>query len=310
MDNLELAKDLLAKVNMPVKQQGALCCLTLLAMAKLKNGMPWKEATNDWIRIHDVIAFIAENYGVIYAENSRETFRKQAMHPFRTAALIEDNGKATNSPNYRYRITPEFLEVIQSLFVKENCLCEESTALTSFLYKHDTLSNLYASKKRMQKMPVKINNQEFTFSPGKHNQLQKAIIEEFAPRFAPNSECLYVGDTIQKDMVKNVKKLSSLGFEITLHDKMPDVVLYREDKNWVYFIESVTSVGPMDPKRILEIESMTEKVIAGKIYVTAFLDFVTFKKFSELLAWETEVWIADMPDHMIHLNGDKFLGPR
>lgn len=147
-------------------------------------------------------------------------------------------------------------------------------------------------------------------TPGKHNRLQKAIIEEFAPRFAPDSECLYVGDTIKKDMVKNIEKLSLLGFEITLHDKMPDVVLYREDKNWIYFIESVTSVGPMDPKRIIEIESMTKNVTAGKIYVTAFLDFATFKKFSQQLAWETEVWIADMPDHMIHLNGDKFLGPR
>ena len=162
----------------------------------------------------------------------------------------------------------------------------------------------------MRKMPVRINNQDFTFSPGKHNQLQKAIIEEFAPRFAPDSECLYVGDTIQKDMVKNIEKLSQLGFEITLHDKMPDVVLYREDKNWIYFIESVTSVGPMDPKRIIEIESMTKNVTAGKIYVTAFLDFASFKKFSQQLAWETEVWIADMPDHMIHLNGDRFLGPR
>ena len=192
------------------------------------------------------------------------------------------------------------MTVIQSISDNENCVCEESASLAQFLYKHDTLSNLYASKKRMQKMPVKINDKDFTFSPGKHNQLQKAIIEEFAPRFAPHSECLYVGDTIQKDMVKNIDKLSALGFEITLHDKMPDVVLYREDKNWIYFIESVTSVGPMDPKRILEIESMTENVTAGKIYVTAFLDFVTFKKFSEQLAWETEVWIADMPDHMIH----------
>lgn len=111
-------------------------------------------------------------------------------------------------------------------------------------------------------------------------------------------------------MVKEIDKLSQLGFEITLHDKMPDVVLYREDKNWIYFVESVTSVGPMDSKRILEIESMTGKVTAGKIYVTAFLDFQTFKKFAGKLAWETEVWIADMPDHMIHLNGDKFLGPR
>ena len=79
-------------------------------------------------------------------------------------------------------------------------------------------------------------------------------------------------------MIKDVERLSSLGFEITLHDKMPDVVLYREDKNWIYFIEAVTSVGPMDPKRILEIESMTSNVTAGRIYVTAFLDFGTFKK--------------------------------
>lgn len=310
MDKLDLAKQLLEQVNMPTKQQSTLCCLALLAMAKLKKDTPCSQATNDWVRIHDIIAFIGENYGVIYAENSRETFRKQAMHPFRTAALIEDNGKATNSPNYRYRITNEFLKVIQDMNENDGCLCEENASLSLFLTRHDSLSNIYASKKKMQKMPVKINNKDFTFSPGKHNQLQKAIIEEFAPRFAPNSECLYVGDTIQKDMVKDVDKLSQLGFEITLHDKMPDVVLYREDKNWIYFVESVTSVGPMDPKRILEIKSMTSRVTAGKIYVTAFLDFQTFKKFSKQLAWETEVWIADMPDHMIHLNGDKFLGPR
>nr|WP_255563059.1 BsuBI/PstI family type II restriction endonuclease [Fibrobacter sp. UWR1] len=155
-----------------------------------------------------------------------------------------------------------------------------------------------------------MNNSDFTFSPGKHNQLQKAIIEEFAPRFAPNSECLYVGDTEQKDLVKNEGKLKALGFEITLHDKMPDVVLYSEGKDWIYFVEAVTSVGPMDPKRIKELEEMTKNVSAGKIYTTAFLDFKTFKKFSEMLAWETEVWLAESPDHMIHLNGDKFMGPR
>ena len=69
-------------------------------------------------------------------------------------------------------------------------------------------------------------------------------------------------------------------------------------------------MGPMSPKRILEINEMTKDVSSGKIFVTAFPDFKTFKKFSEELAWETEVWISDMPEHMIHLNGDKFLGPR
>ena len=312
MDKIDIAKDLLERVGMPTAQQSTLCCLTLLAMANIKKDSSFQDATNNWIRIHDVISFIGEEYGVIYAENSRETFRKQAMHHFRTAAIIEDNGKATNSPNYRYRLTDEFLRVIQSITEPDGtCVCEDNDfELQSFINRHQSLKDIYASKKQMQKMPVKINNQDFTFSPGKHNQLQKAIIEEFAPRFAPNSECLYVGDTTEKDLVKNVKKLKELGFEITLHDKMPDVVLYREDKDWIYFVESVTSVGPMDPKRIVEIGQMTGKVSAGMIFVTAFHDFKTFKKFSESLAWETEVWIADMPDHMIHLNGDKFLGPR
>ena len=312
MDKIDIAKDLLERIGMPTAQQSTLCCLSLLAMANIKKDSSFQDATNNWIRIHDVISFIGDEYGVIYAENSRETFRKQAMHHFRTAAIIEDNGKATNSPNYRYRLTDEFLRVIQSITEPDGTrVCEDNDfELQSFINRHQSLKDIYASKKQMQKMPVKINNQDFTFSPGKHNQLQKAIIEEFAPRFAPNSECLYVGDTTEKDLVKNVEKLKELGFEITLHDKMPDVVLYREDKDWIYFVESVTSVGPMDPKRIVEIGQITENVTAGMIFVTAFLDFKTFKKFSESLAWETEVWIADMPDHMIHLNGDKFLGPR
>lgn len=305
MGKVEEARQLLQKIGMPEKQQADLCCYVLLAMANIKEEDDWKSAINEWIRIHDIIRFVDDYYGVTYAENSRETFRKKALHHFRTAALIEDNGKATNSPNYRYRLTAETLEMIRSIGSQK-----ADSAIRRFVTYHEKLIEIYASKKEMTKMPVKINDQEFTFSTGKHNELQKAIIEEFAPRFAPNSECLYVGDTIKKELVKNIEKLQDLGFEITLHDKMPDVVLYREDKDWIYFIESVTSVGPMDPKRIIEISEMTKNVIAGKIFVTAFQNFAVFKKFSDSLAWETEVWISEMPDHMIHLNGDRFMGPR
>ena len=303
MDRITETRELLMTLGLPKAQQSDICVLTILGMANIKPNTPWSEATNEWLRIHDIIGFANANFSVSYAENSRETFRKQALHHFRTAAIVEDNGKSTNSPNYRWRLTKEFVDILQNIGITD-------VPLKAFLKNHERLVDIYASKKIMEKMPVKINGQDFTFSPGPHNELQKAIIEEFAPRFAPNSECLYVGDTTEKDLVKNVAKLRKLGFEITLHDKMPDVVLYREDKNWIYFVESVTSVGPMDPKRIVEIGQMTENVTSGMIFVTAFLNFKTFKKFSEKLAWETEVWIAYMPDHMIHLNGDKFLGPR
>jgi hypothetical protein len=293
VNKVEETREFLKSVGMPKAQQADICCYVILAMADMKPDMDWKEATNKWIRIHDIIQFTNSYYGATYAENSRETFRKQALHHFRTAALIEDNGKATNSPNYRYRLTEETLNILQAIQTDE-----WKVFLDRYLTYHDKLIDIYASKKKMTMMPVKINGADFNFSVGKHNELQKAIMEEFAPRFAPSSECLYVGDTIEKDLVKNVEKLTELGFEITLHDKMPDVVLYREDKNWIYFVESVTSVGPMDPKRILEITEMTQNVKAGKIFVTAFLDFKTYKKFSEELAWETEVWIAEMQEHI------------
>lgn len=304
MIKINEARTFLNLIGMPTAQQSDICCFTILAMSGVKPDTNWNDATNEWIRIHDIIQFTSLQYSIKYAENSRETFRKQALHHFRNAALIEDNGTATNSPNYRYRITCEALVLIQSIGSSN-----WSNNLTLFKQEHSSLIDQYASKKKMEMMPVKINGTDLMFSPGTHNKLLKLIIEEFAPRFAPASECLYVGDTIAKDLVKNVEKLDVLGFEITLHDKMPDIVLYREDKDWIYFIESVTSVGPMDPKRINEINSMTASVKSGKIYVTAFPDFKTYKKFSESLAWETEVWIAEMPEHMLHLNGDKFLGP-
>ncbi len=294
------ARAILSSLNMPAAQQSDICCYTLLAMASVTEQSQWASAKNEWIRIHDIIRFIDTVYAVHYAENSRETFRKQAMHHFRNAAIIEDNGKATNSPNYRYRLTGEFLEMVQKYG------SEKWNGLLAAFYKnHRSLIDLYASKKKMTKMPVRINGEELTFSTGKHNELQKLILEEFAPRFAPYSECLYVGDTAEKDLYKNNEKLQQLGFAITLHDKMPDVVLYRPDKDWLYFIEAVTSVGPMNAKRMLELETMTKNVTSGKIYVSAFLDFRTFKAFSESLAWETEVWIAGLPEHMIHMNGDK-----
>lgn len=305
MTKIKEAKELLRDLNVPVQQQSDLCALVILALARLQPNDEWILSTNHWIRIHDILLFIKQAYGITYAENSRETIRKQAIHHFRNAAFIEDNGAPTNSPNYRYRLTEEMLSLLKSFQTMH-----WSSTKHSFLENHNSLINFYRSIKLMEKMPVKINGNELTFSPGKHNELQKLIIEEFAPRFAENATCLYIGDTIQKDLVRNEPMLSKLGFKMTLHDKLPDVILYVEDKNWLYFIEAVTSVGPMSPKRIKELESMTSEVTAGKIYVTAFLDFKTFKSFSEALAWETEVWIADLPDHMIHLNGDKFLGPR
>ena len=305
MSKIAEAQAILAALQVPASQQTNVCCCALLALAGLTENMSWAQATNHWLRVHDVIIFSNANLGTSYAENSRETFRKRALHHFRNAAFIEDNGMATNSGNYRYRLTAEMLQLIKSFGT-----ASWDGLLAAFRTQHPSLIQLYASQRKLNKIPVKINGTALSFSPGAHNQLQKDIIEEFAPRFAPHSTCLYVGDTVKKDLFKDEATLTALGITISVHDKMPDVVLYSKKNKRLFFIEAVTSVGPMDPKRVHELDVLTASVTCTKVYITAFPDFKTFKKFADKLAWDTEVWIAQHPDHVIHYNGGKLLTPR
>lgn len=304
-EHLGVALEILNSMELPISQRSILCGNVLLALGNLRPDMSWNEISNPWVRIHDIIQFLRTNYHVVYAENSRETIRKAVLHHFRDAAMIEDNGKATNSPAYSYRLTNEFC-----ILLKTKGTESWINALDEFKHVHASLIKIYSSKKKMQVFPVKINGIDFLFSPGEHNQLQKSILTIFAPRFAPGAECLYVGDTTKKDLYKNDEKLQELGFSISVHDKMPDVVLYSAARNWLYFIEAVTSVGPMAPQRLLEIQELTQNVKAGKIFITAFETLQVCKKFLSQIAWETEVWIAESPEHMIHLDGDRFLEPR
>ena len=221
MEKIKTAKQILKELGVTEKQQNDLSCNVLLALANIKEDSQWTDAENSWIRIHDIISYLSENYNINYAENSRETIRKQVLHHFNNAAFIENNNKSTNSPNYKYRLTHEFLELIRTYSTKSWDLTKKN-----FLENHKTLVEKYTTKRELTKIPVVINNENLTFSKGEHNQLQKLIIEEFGPRFAPGAECLYVGDTIKKDLVKENKKLEELGLSITTNDNMPDFILY------------------------------------------------------------------------------------
>lgn len=304
MSRIDEARDFLTQIGVPARQRTDMCCYVLIALTNMAQKTSWSEAESQWMGPHDIITYLDTNGIKSYAENSRETIRKNCLRPFRDLALIEDNGLASNSGKYKYCITEEILNLIR---VYQSA--EWDIALKYYSQYHSVLVHSYQSKKELQKMPVRVNGQDLRFSPGKHNQLQKQILEVFAPKFAPGFECLYVGDSADRDMYKNSERLAELGFDITL-EVLPDVVLYVPEKKWLYFVECVTTVGPVDQKRVRDIENMTQDVDAGNVYVTAFPDFATYKKFSQDLAWETEVWIAEAPEHMIHLNGDRFLGPR
>lgn len=319
MSKLTEAQQILAAFGLPKQQQNERSGLTLLALCHLKETDIWKASmkismavvgNKDNAKYEGVMRFIAEHYNKKYAENSRETFRRQTLHQFVQAGIVEHNPEnpqlPTNSKDNHYRLTDAALKVIRAFGSKK-----WKQEVKAFRKNVGSLQEKYNQSRRLQMIPVKLSNgKELNFSPGKHNQVQAAIIKEFAPRFARGSEILYVGDTANKDLYVDSESLSTLKIPINEHSKLPDVVLYDNKRNWLFLIEAVTSHGPVSPKRIVELEKLLKDCKAGKVYISAFPDFKEFKRHTADIAWDTEVWLMDSPEHMIHFNGDRFIGPR
>ncbi len=309
MGKIEEAQKILEMLGLPMAQQNEISALTLLVLANLSEDTIWIDAEGDSFRVHDILVGIKEKYGRDYAENTRETIRRQVLHQFMQAGVVlrnpDDPSLATNSPKTHYGLTSPVLSALQAYRSPE-----WENKRDDFIAQRGTLRDIYQKKREQYKVPLRIaEGKEIILSPGKHNELQVAVIEEFGPRFAPHAKLLYLGDTAQKTLVLEVEGFQKVGMEIEDHGKLPDIVLFDEKKNWLFLIEAVTSHGPVSPKRYVELEKMFKNATAERVYVTAFLDFSMFKKFSNDIAWETEVWISEIPSHLIHFNGDKFLGP-
>lgn len=308
-DHIEAAQQIITSLGLPRAQQNKRSALCLLALLNLTPDKTWADAENPLIGITPIMDWAREHYGKEYAPNTRETFRRQSMHQFCDAGVALYNpdkpDRPVNSPKAVYQIEPATLALLRTF---DTPAWHDN--LAAYLVKRETLVARYARRREQNLIPVKIApDQQITLSPGEHSELIRAIIEDFAPRFAPGSVLVYAGDTGDKWGYFDESLLTSLGVEVDSHGKMPDVVLYYVAKNWLLLVESVISHGPVDGKRHVELARLFAGSTAGLVYVTAFPNRPTMSRYLNEIAWETEVWVADAPSHLIHFNGARFLGP-
>lgn len=310
MSKIDDARDILEQLGLPLAQRNDISCLTLLALTGLSEDDAWSEAAKPSRTIHQMLGFMRDVYGREYAENTRETVRRQVIHQLEQARVVDRNPDApdlpTNSPRTHYGLTDESLKVVR-LYQSNGWESE----LRVFRASHGSLLEIYQRRRRMREIPIRMSTgEEIRLSPGRHNRLQAQVVTDFGPRFASGGILLYLGDATNKLLHLDRAKLVQIGVPLTGHDKLPDVVLYDEERNWLFLVEAVTSHGPVTPKRVEELELTLKDCVASRLYVSAFPDFTQFKKHVDKIAWETEVWVAEIPDHLIHYNGDKFLGPK
>lgn len=289
-----------------LNERTSLCLLALLNLTPIKN---WNEVEAPLIGITPIMDWSKKYYGKNYAPNTRETFRRQSMHQFIEAGIClynPDNlSRAVNSPSAVYQISPELMAILKTFND-----AQYEVNLANYLKFSLTLAQKYASARDMVMIPLKVKDSaEIKLSAGEHSQLIKDIVEKFGSRYVENGELVYVGDTGNKHGYFDTVLLKKLGVQLDNHGKLPDVVIYDAAKNWLLLVESVTSHGPVDSKRHQELEILFKDCTAGLVYVSAFPNRKVFLKYLPDIAWETEVWIADSPTHMIHFNGSRFLGP-
>ena len=291
------------------KQRNETAAYTLLALLDLQPDVSWAVAQAPLCGITPVIDFIAEAYGVRYAPNTRETIRDDAVKFFVEAGLLLRNpdnpNRPTNSGRTVYQIEPSALALLRKVGTLDWPL-----ALQEYLASRADLKNEIARKRDLARVPVTLpDGSQVALSPGGQNPLIKAIIENFCPAFAPCGVVIYIGDTENKFVHLETEHLASLGVTLDSSAKIPDVIFHYTEKNWLLLIEAVTSAGPVDGKRRKELKDLFAGCKAGLVFVTAFETRRTMQSFLSHIAWESEVWIAEDPDHMIHFNGERFLGP-
>ena len=288
----------------------------LLALANMTTSNSWESATNRPIGIDAIMTFIRENYNFSYATNSRESIRKDCLHTFLHLRMVNENednpNRATNSSDYNYSLTPEFLKILRAF----NTASWESSR-QYFIASVPSLQQRWLEKVKSLKVKVTLpSHSEILLSPGEHNQLQADIVHKFCIEFvSSNHSVIYIGDADKarnsggKLLHMDSDMFTALNIQALDKGKLPDVMIYDHDKSWLFLVEAVTSTGAISEKRHSQLEKLFSGCNAGIVYVTAFPTKSTLRKFIVDIAWETEVWVAEAPEHMIHLNGNRFLGP-
>ncbi len=307
--NVKQALEVLSLLGLPRAQHNERSALCLLALLNLTREKTWSQATNPLMGITPIMDWARKQYRKDYAPNTRETVRRQTMHQFVMAGLVQynpdDPNRAVNSPKAVYQIDEYALNTLRFYGT-----AQWEDRLKEYIARQGTLAEKFARERNMRLVPVRIApNRTIQLTPGEHSELIKAIIEDFGPHFVPGGILVYAGDTGNKWGYFDKPLLNKLKVTVDFHGKMPDAVIYSPDKNWLLLIEAVTSHGPVDPKRHGELTNLFSTSSAGLVYVTAFPNRSMMARYLSEIAWETEVWVADSPSHLIHFNGERFLGP-
>lgn len=319
--------------------------MALLSAGRMRFDDPWTSAKSYVthgleclpLRTKDFYAYWNENFGTSYAPGGYDDVKRLDIDELMPFALLEmkiipaaskrgqavPDGAAPAKTTYNagsrgYSLTPSAVQLLHA-FETDQWMAQLARHRVKFGLTGDRLGK----HPELTTAPIRLpDGTLLTLSPTHHNDIQRGVVELFLPKFAPGAEILYIANTGTKkeqnkgsryaeptQQVFNRDALAAIGVNLNEKQKLPDVILLDKAKNWLFLIEAVHSKNPIHHTRHMALAEITAGSTAGRVYVTAFLDRAGFAKFSKAISWKTEAWIASEPEHLIHFDGERFLGP-
>jgi hypothetical protein len=298
--DVEEIKALLQELNFPprrITEQTAFCILALANTTPRQGLLTGHAGLADGARVHDILNFVRQDIGRPVAENTRESYRKTSLRPLVEAGWVIRHQLSTNDPNTYYRLRPDFARLL---------------VLSPGLERRSLIESLRLPEHSRPRQRVDLRQdvhvslapgQAHTLSPGRHNLLEKAVVETLGPALLERPQVVYLGDTAPRAGYQNRTLMRRLNLPIDISVALPDVILYGSEEQTLLVVEAVVSSGPVTPGRLAQLrESTIGPVGLGvqAVYVSAFPSRRIFRRFVEDIAWESSVWIADEPYSIIH----------
>jgi hypothetical protein len=297
---IEEIKALLQELNFPprrITEQTAFCILALANTTPRQGLLAGHTCLADGARIHDILNFVRQDIGRPVAENTRESYRKTSLRPLMEAGWVIRHQLSTNDPNTYYRLHPDFARLL---------------TLSPGPERDNLIERLRLPERRRprprpslhQEVQVTLTPEHVhILSPGRHNLLEKAVVETLGPALLQHPQVVYLGDTAPRAGYQDRSLMRQLNLPIIVSVSLPDVILYSLEEQTLLVVEAVISSGPVTPGRLAQLRELTAgpaNLGMKTVYISAFPSRRVFRRFVEDIAWEGSVWIEDEPYNIIH----------
>ena len=130
----------------------------------------------------------------------------------------------------------------------------------------------------------------------------QAVLGKFRRRFAPGSEVLWVSEQRSRLVRLGHSRRNLLELPLPEGIDLPNIVLLQRKLSRMFLVEVIGAGGLLNSTRCAELRRGLRGFRLKLVFITASASRSELRDRLHEIAWQTHVWIANEPNHIIHFD--------